>query len=225
MGMERLLSPNGGASDSVAQSLLSAQRWLDCRARDILDESDEILHARYQLIYTLGQHKTIESHPDRWTTTQQVLSLVKYHAITIRSKHPEGIEIASMLPGVFPVIRLLQEAAGRDLMEIVVDSVFGGQLPNCLFHLFPESIKIAAREFITNKNVGTETLSLLSNHCVASGAWSTLLLLRGLIAHGIVLYAFKERRFRVDYGLDPTRTLLAVPYRSVYYKHQANLVC
>jgi hypothetical protein len=31
---------------------------------------------------------------------------------------------------------------------------------------------------------------------------------------GILGYVLKERRWRVDYGLDPSRTLLAVPYRA-----------
>ena len=40
------------------------------------------------------------------------------------------------------------------------------------------------------------------------------LLPRGLLANGILLIAFRERRWRVDYGLSPTRTMLAVPYRA-----------
>ena len=34
----------------VGPSLLELQRWLHSRSRDILDESDEILHVRYQLV-------------------------------------------------------------------------------------------------------------------------------------------------------------------------------
>jgi len=43
-----------------------------------------------------------------------------------------------------------------------------------------------------------------------------ILLLRGLLmgGEGILGYVLKERRWRVDYGLDPSRTLLAVPYRA-----------
>ena len=42
------------------------------------------------------------------------------------------------------------------------------------------------------------------------------LLLRGLLAlgSGVLLYVFKQRRWRVDFGLDPGRTMLAVPYRA-----------
>lgn len=42
----------------------------------------------------------------------------------------------------------------------------------------------------------------------------TLYLLRGLIAHGILSFSLKDKRWRVDYGLDPKRSMLAVPYRA-----------
>jgi len=41
-----------------------------------------------------------------------------------------------------------------------------------------------------------------------------LYLLRGLIAHNIILFSLKEKRWKVDYGLDLKRSLLAVPYRA-----------
>lgn len=43
---------------------------------------------------------------------------------------------------------------------------------------------------------------------------SILYLLRGLIAHNILLFSLKEKRWKVDYGLDLKRSLLAVPYRA-----------
>ena len=42
----------------------------------------------------------------------------------------------------------------------------------------------------------------------------TLLLLRGLIAHNILLFVLHEKRWKVDYGLDIKRSMLAVPYRA-----------
>ncbi|KAH9051484.1 hypothetical protein EDB87DRAFT_1582498 [Lactarius vividus] len=44
--------------------------------------------------------------------------------------------------------------------------------------------------------------------------WKGILLLRGLLVDGdgILGYVLMERRWRVDYGLDPKRTLLAVPF-------------
>lgn len=41
-----------------------------------------------------------------------------------------------------------------------------------------------------------------------------LYLLRGLIAHNILLFSLNEKRWKVDYGLDLIRSHLAVPYRA-----------
>jgi hypothetical protein len=61
MGLERLSD-----NKEVARILLDTESWLGRHARDILDESDEILHVRYQLVYTLREPSPIEHHPDRW---------------------------------------------------------------------------------------------------------------------------------------------------------------
>lgn len=37
-----------------AQQLLAIHQWINQNVRNILDESDAILHAKYQLIYTVG---------------------------------------------------------------------------------------------------------------------------------------------------------------------------
>ena len=42
----------------------------------------------------------------------------------------------------------------------------------------------------------------------------SLLLLRGLIAGGVLAFALQQKRWRVNYGLDLSRTMLAVPYRA-----------
>jgi hypothetical protein len=65
-----------------------------------------------------------------------------------------------------------------------------------------------------NLNVHPQSAALIKAYFIDNSAWSSLLLLRGLLAHGILGYVLKERRWRVDYGLDISRTLLAVPYRA-----------
>ena len=44
-------------------------------AQDILNESDEILQPRFQLIYTIGPPQHMDGFPECWTITQQVLRL------------------------------------------------------------------------------------------------------------------------------------------------------
>jgi len=52
MVIDRTLS-SGSHVNQVAQELQEVQTWLTSASRDILDESDELLHVRYQLIYTI----------------------------------------------------------------------------------------------------------------------------------------------------------------------------
>ncbi|KAL0067192.1 hypothetical protein AAF712_005762 [Marasmius tenuissimus] len=65
MGIDRCLISDTPGESVVAEALTESQRWLDKHSRDILDESDKILHIRYQLVYTVGQQQPLKLHPDR----------------------------------------------------------------------------------------------------------------------------------------------------------------
>jgi hypothetical protein len=49
MYIDTLLSSNGDQKTSIARELGDLQGWVTSVSRDVLDESDEILHVRYQL--------------------------------------------------------------------------------------------------------------------------------------------------------------------------------
>ncbi|KZP04851.1 hypothetical protein FIBSPDRAFT_843536 [Athelia psychrophila] len=100
-------------------------------------------------------------------------------------------------------------------MQLVMDDVMKGHLDNCAFGVLSAELRKVAERVITQKNIDMDhTVQELVTYCDTSGFWKGLLLLRGLFAHGILAYALKERRWRVDYGLDLSRSLLAVPYRA-----------
>ncbi|KAF9230956.1 hypothetical protein BU15DRAFT_68744 [Melanogaster broomeanus] len=193
--------------DQVAGELLELQRWLHSHSRDILDESDEILHVRYQLMYTIGHQTHMEGFPERWTTTQQVLSLVKKHASSVRDCFPLGMEFESGPAGSFPHTRILQANAGQELISRIAGDVMCSRVRS--------GPRDAIRSFISYKDVTPSDLQSVKDHCQDNLCqWRGLLLLRGLLASGFLLFVFRERRWRVDYGLDPSRTMLAVPYRA-----------
>ena len=200
----------------LADWLLNLQRWLHSYSRDILDESDEILDVRSQLVFTLGHQQHVEGSPERWTTTQQVLGLVSKHASSLRELFPHGIEYDPGPPGSFPYLRILQADAGEKLILWMVQDVIEGRLPNISFgHLhFHSGLKDAIENFISCEEVPPAKVQLVKEYIGQTPLWGGLLLLRGLLATGILLFAFRERRWRVDYGLAPTRTMLAVPYRA-----------
>lgn len=215
MGLDQLFSGN----QEVATVLLDCQRWLEANSRDILDESDEILHVRHELIYTLGQSKPVDFSPTRWTIVQEIFSLVKRHVTSIQERFPQGLEIdaipGSSSSGGFSITRILQRKAGEALFSQVTSDIFAGRLEVVSFRLFPENIRQLARKFITVKGMSEVESRPLLNYCDTNDiSRSALLLLRGLIAGKILLFALGEKRWRVDYGLDLHRSMLAVPYRA-----------
>ncbi|KAF8555161.1 hypothetical protein OG21DRAFT_1439060 [Imleria badia] len=198
----------------LADPLLKLQRWLHSHSRDILDESDEILHVRYQLVYTIGLQQHMEGFPDRWTTTEQVLGLVGKRAFALRDLFPLGVEYERGPSGSFPHLRILHADAGERLISWIVQDIMEGRLPNFNFGQLRSSYRDAIQRFISCENVPPAKVQLIKDYSQHTPLWGGLLLLRGLLATGILVFAFRERRWRVDYGLAPTRTMLAVPYRA-----------
>jgi hypothetical protein len=225
-------SEDSHGTSGSASKWLSLQKWIDSHTRDILDESDEILHARFQLIYTTGLQQHMDGYPDRWTITQQVLRFVKDRARAISRNHSNLIEYECSSPGSFPHIHVVQASdVGRRLISLIVEDVMAGRLPNFDFQHTSSPLRDAIHSFISDEDVlqvpdTAKRAEEFAKGSDQSNLWSGLLLLRGLLASNILLFALTERRWRVDYGLmsqprhrkhydrSPTPTMLAVPYRA-----------
>ena len=198
--------------------LLDAQEWLNGTSRDILDESDEILSVKYQLIYTVGTPQGLHGQSTRWQTVQEVLSLLRPILIEQSYRFTTGVELkfASFdhFPSTsFPHTRILTSRCGHELIQTIASQiVFEERMKSTPFRSYPDHIRNIALRFLVEVTVGPAEFSTLKQH---SGEYfEQILLLRGLLAGGILLHNLKEKRWRVDYGLDPTRSMLAVPYRA-----------
>jgi len=220
MVIDRTLS-SGFPLDHVAQKLKEMQAWLSSTLRDILDESDEILHVRYQLIYTMDQQQPLDDGQDRWTTTQNIFDLVRRHARKIHELFPEEVEllehrVVEDFQGKFLHVRLLGRSASEALVSYIVEDALDGALDNLNFvGLSPQSpLRTAVLRFIKEHGVDHRTYLTVERFYRNTGLWKGLLLLRGLLAHGILVHVLSQRRWRVDYGLDLKRSFLAVPYRA-----------
>ena len=156
----------------------------------------------------------MEGFPERWTTTQQILSLVNKHAASLYEQFPLGVEYERSSPGSFPHFRILQANTGQKLISCILNDIINDLLPNFSFARLRLDLKDAIRSLISREDVPSEKVQLVREYSRESSLWGGLLLLRGLLATGILLFAFRERRWRVDYGLAPNRTMLAVPYRA-----------
>ncbi|KAI9441030.1 hypothetical protein H4582DRAFT_2128066 [Lactarius indigo] len=184
---------------SIAKEFKALQDWMAGVSRDVLDESDEILHVRYQLVYTVG-----EQMPSKTTQIDGP-----------RRNRSSMFELDQTQNG-FPTMRILNQEVSRQISSLIADDALGGALSTLSLAVLSPLIRAATRRFITKKKVSVEDHQLIRSHCSGTTLWSGILLLRGLLVdgEGILGYVLKARRWRVDYGLDPGRTLLAVPYRA-----------
>jgi hypothetical protein len=216
MHIDNLLNSNGdGEKTLIARELGVLQDWVTKASRDVLDESDEILHVRYQLVYTSGEQMPVDDHPNRWTITQQVFGRLQALSEEICAMFPKKFEM-DMIPMGFPIIRILDSAISEEISSLLIDDALEGGLSSLPLAVLPEPIREATRRFIARKEVSGEDRDSIYSHCEGTTMLKGILLLRGLLmdGEGVLGYVLKERRWRVDYGLDPRRTLLAVPYRA-----------
>jgi hypothetical protein len=99
--VEAELVPNNNSPENsqetslyeIGKVMVRTQQWLYDNARDILDESDEILSVRFELIYTLGIQQNIEMAPDRWSLIQRLLGVLSETARDMLNEFPQGLEV------------------------------------------------------------------------------------------------------------------------------------
>jgi hypothetical protein len=222
MALETLSS---SSSSPLSQSLLSTQIWLEKNARDVLDESDEIMSPKYQLVYTIGTQHAPDGESMRWKLAQEIFDLVKVKAKeNVHREECEGsLSVDDSPPQRFPQIRVFKQHCGQSLLhQIAKCIVLENLLPSFSFRRFSPKDRTTLLDFFTKPSIDSEDHNRVMRICQnqdhsAPDLPTTLkpiLLLRGLLGHGVLLTVLKEKRWRVDYGLDTSRSMLAVPYRA-----------
>ncbi|KAK4061998.1 uncharacterized protein Triagg1_10161 [Trichoderma aggressivum f. europaeum] len=215
MGIENCLN----SQEEVGQILLNVQHYFNTHSRFIVDESDDIFSIKFELIYTIGSQVAIDLSPNRWIIVQRVLSMVMRAVHLIRDKLPQSIDISDSKRGQFPRIRILRQNAEDMLLSLLAEEICTVGVPGLPIMRQPPAIRECVREYISNSSLDANQINSVE---VESGFFTEsikgpLLLIRGLIAEGVLSFAFRQKRWRVNYGLDLNRTpktRLAVPYRA-----------
>jgi hypothetical protein len=190
--------------------------------RDLLDESDEVLHHRFQLIYAIGLRTGLPAGPQRWRAVQSLLRVIKC------GKHDElkamledericsrSTSNAGNHPEAFGTLRLLRGDPLKQAMPAILRHLFDAlmeEIPYDLRWMSTSSNKKELHRVISDPAVAFDTLSFSSG---LPEAWrNDLLALRGFIAGGILEHCLVKRH-RVDYGIArPGQKRLAVPFRA-----------
>ncbi|CAF1080146.1 unnamed protein product [Adineta steineri] len=190
----------------IGRSMLKIQRWLKTYARDVLDESDEILHVKYQLIYTVGGQTQVDAGAERWKTIQLILELVKKHAEEIAKRFSEEVCYKpTERKSAFPQLRLQSH------------------------HPFLSLCQKIANDWINTRNYRNEDKKIIVSFILETNSSADrlidkfppsdiqlFLIIRGLLCSEVLLVALKKRH-RVNYGVNSNLSfnrLMAVPFRA-----------
>jgi hypothetical protein len=114
-------------TSEIGSQLLQIQSRLDENSRDLLDESDEILNPRYQLIYTVGKQKNVQCGDLRWKVSQAILECMEGHLKDLFERYQDSMIFERFSsPQRFPMIRLLNDEPYHELCRLIGRSLLWG---------------------------------------------------------------------------------------------------
>jgi hypothetical protein len=186
---------------------------------DVLDESDEVLRHKYQLIYAVGQQMDLPSGASRWHAVHAVLRATMQPFVH-RAEAISGCAVldASSAPESWINLRLTD---GEQLQN--AQSAFKDMLARELLRDLPYEFRwISARpelhfqvfDYITNETSMESGRALLDTLGGDSKEIEDLRAFRGLLAHNVLVHCLMSRH-RVNYGIKrPGKKRLAVPFRA-----------
>ena len=215
MGLESLINGN----PTLGKQLLDMQHFFDTRCRDLVDESDENFSVKFELIYTMGTQRPVELSPERWTLIHALLGIVADIAPHVYASLPQSIEFGYAEVGRFPRTRLLRSDAHDLLLKLLGERIRASSLPGLPIFRQPSRVQDAVLKYIMQQDLSDAEILAVEKD---SAFWTEstkqpLLLLRGLMAGGVLGFALSHKRWRVNYGVDPDRrpkTELALPFRA-----------
>lgn len=167
----------------------------------------------------MGTQKAVDLSPERWTIAQRLLDTVAWIALDVQEQLPASIEVTHREDGRFPRTRLLQLDAQDLLLKKIAENVCDTGLPGLPIGLQPKALRRSVYIYITEAHLSPDQIASVEDNPAFfnDSTKGPLLMLRGLIARGVLAFVLSQKRWRVDYGPDPTRkprTNLAVPYRA-----------
>ncbi|KAI5254025.1 hypothetical protein E4T42_02630 [Aureobasidium subglaciale] len=118
LSMKLMTREKLASGSTLAAEILDMYRWLKVTARDILDESDEILSVKSQLIYTVGDQQMLDGKNDRWQIVQAVLRRVELHVKRLANAYPSELEL-EYSGKAFPLLKFLRSGVFDILMEFI----------------------------------------------------------------------------------------------------------
>lgn len=203
----------------LGKKLLDTQIQLfEALSRDIVDECDDAFSVKTDVVFPVGLPAIIEMGPERWHLTQNIMSLLIDYIREVKRTLPSSIEVDYRRDRGFPRARIQRDDAADRLQDLMANKICEKGLPGLAIHQQPPPIRQAIRNYICNLDLTSHDINLVES----SEFWShqttnALYILRGLLAESGLVFSLRSKKWRVNYGADPTRIpkiRLVVPFRS-----------
>lgn len=201
----------------TTQDLLKIYKWTNANIRNILDESDAILNAKYQLIYTIGNQLPPDGDSQRWLVTQAVLKRVPFHMKALYDEHGkenvEFIESCGFRSDVFTRCRILDDTGMifDTLKERLIDDFLEGRL-DINFNGITAARKEKLSDLLLHKNADQKAFQVIDEFPLEQA--NKILILSGLLRCEVLKLAL-TKRWRVNYGVKENhRRRMAIPFKA-----------
>ncbi len=191
-----------------ATPMLQNREWLDRVCRDVLDECDEILHPRQQLIYPSGRQSLIDGSPDLRRTTEAVLELTQESLPLLSDLHQHGINVVQRTNGAFPYIHVIRKEAEDSLIETLAKRICSHESDILPVHRLGSDQLGMIQNYLLNQECRHAVIETIEP--LPESIYKTVLLLVALLAFRILPLAL-SKRWDVEYGLRPARCPVSVP--------------
>jgi hypothetical protein len=191
-----------------AQRLLELFQLHEKHLVDIIDESDEILRHRYQLLYAMGGQKSVDGGDRRWKVAQELLNLLRRHAHRLSTNiSTESLVVKSTDENKgtasWPYIRLIDAGINHLLREKLIDCVLEGE---ALELSYVSSLSSQCMEFLKsyllNEPISTEQMAIKIEFLrknLSEQQLKDVYILRGLLSFEVFHHSLRKR-WSVDYG-------------------------
>ena len=179
----------------------TAQRFLELfqlqkkHLVDIIDESDEILRHKYQLLYAVGAQQSVDGGERRWLIAQALLNILRRFAPHLSMSDSLVVKAIDVTRGSasWPYIRLLNDRANHQLREKMVQFILEG---NALEVAYLSTLSTKCINCISSYLLGDAELDEKN---LTEEQLKDVFILRGLLSYDVFQHSLMKR-WSVDYG-------------------------
>eukprot|EP01036_Dinobryon_divergens_P022332 gene22332-30577_t len=195
-------------------------RAIECSHRfyDIMDEADEILRHKYELVYAVGSSVSLPSGAARWNAVQNILRIIdnptNERLKTILSNEKITVRGTTGVAS-FRTIRLLpgnnMNTVSAELLLLLMQELLDKPPYDLIWVERVRHLRGLIVAFATDASTMDEE-KIVQALGMGSPEMESLLALRGLLSHGILIHCL-QKSHRIHFGIKrPGKKRLAVPF-------------